>query len=67
MPKKKGDILGQCMGVRIQHRVGSAPLLTLLVEDDGMWYESDFTLGVHWVPDLITVLSRAKREVTGKR
>jgi len=56
-PVLQQDFLAKCMGVRLRQRGLRDPHITfsLLVEDDGRWYEKD-AISSHWLEELIGVL-----------
>lgn len=48
-----------CFGINVEEREDAGPLVTILVEDDGNWFEKvQFDAG--WIPNLIMVLQCAK-------
>ncbi len=64
------EFKGKCIGVRLTPRGDtSAPhtpqpdthiLITLMVEDDGNWFEKDFCVSSSWLNEMIDVLTAAK-------
>ena len=57
-------IKGICLGVKIEVDPDyEEPQITVLVEDDENWIETDCQFSAYWLEDLIRALTSAKDEV----
>lgn len=53
---KPPAIHGQSFGLEV-----AGDLVTLWVEDDGLWYQQDFMFDKHWTRELIGLLKKVER------
>lgn len=54
------ELKAHCFGIKIEPREDAPnPLITLLVEDDGNWFEGT-TFDAAWIDEIIGVLKQAK-------
>ena len=54
---------GDCFGFNVTPRKNASPLVTMFVEDDGLWHKKS-SFDIHWVDDIITQLTEVKKAFT---
>lgn len=57
--------LGNCFGVKIEERENYNPLVTLMVEDDGEWFNK-VEFDSAWIDEIMDALQGAKNYIRMK-
>ena len=59
LPEGGALFLGDCLGVALIPRNDRAPLIQLLVEDDGNWFPKAMIFDIFWAKELRELLTKA--------
>jgi hypothetical protein len=54
---------GGCFGFNVELRKEYSPLVTVFVEDDGLWHRKE-TFDIHWIDDFLAQLTQIKKDYT---
>lgn len=56
----KPQYAGDCFGFNVTQRTNANPLVTMFVEDDGLWHMKQ-SFDIHWIDDIIGQLMLVKK------